>query len=137
MLEALRNSNEPRELVEAAAKYLRGVKGTLVQQKKRDREKAAAAANGGVPPAGNASGNGKQRAPMPEGMYLMANGGAQFPVGPHTQFPTGPPQQGWYNASQASGHAHPKPQGEQQRPGQGYGHSEQEVETALRGFLGH
>ncbi|KAF2036763.1 hypothetical protein EK21DRAFT_106074 [Setomelanomma holmii] len=51
MLEALKNSPEKKELVDAAMKYLRGVKGTLVQQKKRDREKAAAALNGGVPPA--------------------------------------------------------------------------------------
>jgi len=43
MLEALKNSPEKKELVDAAVKYLRGVKGTLVQQKKRDREKATAA----------------------------------------------------------------------------------------------
>lgn len=43
MLEALKSSPEDRELVDAAVKYLRGVKGTLVQQKKRDREKAVLA----------------------------------------------------------------------------------------------
>jgi chromodomain-helicase-DNA-binding protein 4 len=138
MLEALRNSNEPKELVEAAAKYLRGVKGTLVQQKKRDREKAAAAQNGGMQPLG--TGPQKSRAP---GMYAPNAAGygsaAQFPVAPPTQFPTGLPQRevpSWYNASHNSSHAHSRPQGEQQKT-HGYGHSEQEVESALRGFLGH
>ncbi|PVI04094.1 hypothetical protein DM02DRAFT_519327 [Periconia macrospinosa] len=46
MLEALKSSPEKKEHVEAAIKYLRGVKGTLVQQKKRDKEKA----QGGGPP---------------------------------------------------------------------------------------
>lgn len=49
MLLALKSSNEPRELVDLAAKYLRGVKGTLVRQKKRDREKAATANGAPVP----------------------------------------------------------------------------------------
>jgi chromodomain-helicase-DNA-binding protein 4 len=40
MLAALKNSPEKKELIDLAAKYLRGVKGALVQQKKRDREKA-------------------------------------------------------------------------------------------------
>lgn len=39
MLQALKSSNESRELVDVAMKYLRGVKGTLVQQKRRDKEK--------------------------------------------------------------------------------------------------
>ncbi|KAJ9640988.1 hypothetical protein H2199_005656 [Coniosporium tulheliwenetii] len=38
MLEALKWSQEPRDLVEAAIKYLKGVKGHLVQEKKRERE---------------------------------------------------------------------------------------------------
>lgn len=38
MLEALKRSQEPRDLVEAAVKYLKGVKGHLVQKKKRERE---------------------------------------------------------------------------------------------------
>ncbi len=38
MLETLKRSPEPRHLVEAAVKYLRGVKGHLVQKKKRERE---------------------------------------------------------------------------------------------------
>jgi hypothetical protein len=40
MLEALKSSPENKELVDAAVKYLRGVKGTLVQQKKKKKEKA-------------------------------------------------------------------------------------------------
>jgi Chromatin remodeling factor Mit1 C-terminal Zn finger 2 len=50
MLETLRQSPEPRELVEAAAKYLKGVKGHLVANKRKARElleaRAAAAAAG-------------------------------------------------------------------------------------------
>lgn len=41
MIDALKNSREPLHLKEQALKYLRGVKGTLVQQKKRVRERAA------------------------------------------------------------------------------------------------
>lgn len=51
MLEALKSSPEKKELVDLAMKYLRGVKGTLVQQKKRDKEKhAEMRANGGTGP---------------------------------------------------------------------------------------
>ncbi|KAF2465544.1 uncharacterized protein BDR25DRAFT_346076 [Lindgomyces ingoldianus] len=49
MLEALKTSPEKKELVEAATKYLRGVKGHLVQKKKKDREKAMMLATGGRP----------------------------------------------------------------------------------------
>lgn len=38
MLQALKQSNEPRHLVDAAIKYLRGVKGHLVQKKKQQAE---------------------------------------------------------------------------------------------------
>ncbi|KAK8218475.1 PHD/FYVE-zinc-finger like domain-containing protein [Phyllosticta capitalensis] len=44
MLNALKHSPEPRHIVEAATKYLRGVKGTLVQKKKQQAEKRAALA---------------------------------------------------------------------------------------------
>ena len=40
MLEALKKSPESKDLVDAATKYLRGVKGHIVQKKKRDRERA-------------------------------------------------------------------------------------------------
>ncbi|KAF2690124.1 hypothetical protein K458DRAFT_290576 [Lentithecium fluviatile CBS 122367] len=46
MLQALKSSPEKKELVDLAIKYLRGVKGHLVQQKKRDKEKAAMQAAG-------------------------------------------------------------------------------------------
>jgi hypothetical protein len=52
MLEALKHSPEPRELVEAAAKYLKGVKGNLIFMKKKAREqmegRAAAMAGQGL-----------------------------------------------------------------------------------------
>lgn len=47
MLQALKSSPEKKELVDAAMKYLRGVKGALVQQKKREKEKAMMQASGG------------------------------------------------------------------------------------------
>lgn len=49
MIEALKQSAEPKHLVEAAMKYLRGVKGTLVQHKKQVKEKAAAKEHGTGP----------------------------------------------------------------------------------------
>lgn len=47
MLDTLKNSSEPRYLVDAATKYLRGVKGHLVHSKKKAREAAEIARNGG------------------------------------------------------------------------------------------
>jgi hypothetical protein len=44
MLDTLKVSNEPRYLVDLAVKYLRGVKGSLVQSKKRAREASEAKA---------------------------------------------------------------------------------------------
>jgi chromodomain-helicase-DNA-binding protein 4 len=148
MLEALRNSNEPKELVDAATKYLRGVKGTLVQQKKRDREKAAAAQNATLPPTAAA---GKPRT-LPGYSGVYAPSGApnemvhQFPTGPATPYPTGPPQHEvprWYKVSEGAGLSPPAGQRtlvEQQKMLQMQAHgqlNEQEMETALRGFLGH
>ena len=52
MLEALRSSPEKKELVDLATKYLRGVKGTLVQQKKRNREKLQGMPQSSSPPSG-------------------------------------------------------------------------------------
>ena len=43
MLESLRYSNEPEHLVMEARKYLRGLKGNLVQQKKQKEAKSHAA----------------------------------------------------------------------------------------------
>ncbi len=39
MLEALKNSNEPEHLVTEARRYLRGLKGSLVQMKKQAEQK--------------------------------------------------------------------------------------------------
>lgn len=77
MLEALKSSPEKKELVDAAVKYLRGVKGTLVQQKKRDREKAALAkgGNGGANGNVNASENFAGQANMPVGRINGGSGG--------------------------------------------------------------
>jgi hypothetical protein len=43
MLEALKASNEPEHLVQAATRYLKGLKGNLVQIKKQKQLKAHAA----------------------------------------------------------------------------------------------
>lgn len=43
MLEALKYSNEPEHLVKEANRYLRGLKGSLVQLKKQKEAKAEAA----------------------------------------------------------------------------------------------
>jgi hypothetical protein len=51
MLDTLKTSSEPRYLVDAATKYLRGVKGHLVHTKKRARDAAEAAKNGTSLPA--------------------------------------------------------------------------------------
>jgi len=58
MLEQLRNSPEDRQIVEAASKYLKGVKGHLVQNKKKAREHAEAKTKGThdpMQPVGQAS----------------------------------------------------------------------------------
>ena len=68
MLTALKNSPEPRHLVEAASKYLRDVKGTLVQAKKTAREKAERAKA-----LENAKGNGVG-ADGPNGVTASARG---------------------------------------------------------------
>ena len=46
MINALRQSIESKSLVDAAAKYLRDVRGTLVQRRKQKEKKANANANG-------------------------------------------------------------------------------------------
>jgi hypothetical protein len=95
MLEELRLSSEPRYLVDAAMKYLRGLKGHLVQNKRLAKQRA----NGVIPPAvgGYAAGpgdgvGGVEVAPMyPDpnaafaqgvrnGFRDVVNGGQQGPV---------------------------------------------------------
>jgi chromodomain-helicase-DNA-binding protein 4 len=146
MLEALKNSPEKKELVDAAMKYLRGVKGTLVQQKRRDREKAAAALNGGpVPPPAPpkprlpSSNAGKYAPPYASGM-----GGPPFLMGAPPAFLNGPPQReipSWYKGPDdgAPGPSRaPWTAVELAQMQANGGHvNEEAMETALRGFLGH
>ncbi|KAF2830729.1 hypothetical protein CC86DRAFT_343714 [Ophiobolus disseminans] len=141
MLAALKNSPEDPRIIEQAVKYLRGVKGTLVQQKKRHQEKVAAL-NGGPPPA-----------PAPAKSRVLNKSGRYVPYVPPTslgalasQYPIGPPQQGAPNWHQGPSDGAPGRSGmqltpdEQQRMLQMQVHgqlNEHEMENALRGFLGH
>ena len=95
MLEALKQSGEPRHLVQLATRYLQGVKGTLAQQKRINAEKAAeraaaaeaarrgfagAAGGGGVAGEGTASGEVQMMGRW-RGADEGARGGAQMQVG--------------------------------------------------------
>ncbi|XPS69142.1 hypothetical protein M3J09_001422 [Ascochyta lentis] len=133
MLQALKNSPEKKELIDLAMKYLRGVKGTLVQQKKRDREKAAgmpgnvaatnnaiASATGTRPPwQAAASGAAPPRPTQPE-QYSKHGQGLYRPHGPPQQQQSAPQRA---VPQQQTGHA----EGQL---------DERDVETALMGFLG-
>ncbi|OAG20737.1 chromodomain-helicase-DNA-binding protein 4 [Alternaria alternata] len=152
MLEALKNSPEKKELVDAAIKYLRGVKGTLVQQKKRDREKAALAKGQPVPPPTYA---GIGRPPKnaysrPHGALngsmngMNGAGGSSPAVGssndaPRLYTPYGPPGQMEFapgsvgSALQGQQRTIAQQQMIQQMQGQGF--DDQQVESALTGFL--
>lgn len=139
MLLALKNSNEPKELVDLAVKYLRGVKGTLVQQKKRDKEKAAVQ-NGELPPPKMFNPANPTSTGNPQGAVH------QFPVGPPTQYPVGPQREtpAWYTgnpdgsaAGYGGGQGNPANQQRtaQMQPQRNL--DEQGMATALRGYLGH
>ncbi|RMZ74558.1 CHD1-transcriptional regulator [Pyrenophora seminiperda CCB06] len=144
MLEALKNSPEKKELIDAATKYLRGVKGTLVQQKKREREKAAMAQGQPLPVPTHAgvavpSNNTHVQPPCPNnGVDAVPQPGG-LPNGlPRHNVPSA--HQGSVNMHQGiSGNAPQGPrkfvmyQGAQQLHGPGY--DDQHVESALRGFL--
>ncbi|KAL1801572.1 hypothetical protein ACET3X_001914 [Alternaria dauci] len=152
MLEALKNSPEKKELVDAAIKYLRGVKGTLVQQKKRDREKAALA-NGqpvpsptytgiGRPPknaykrppgAPNGNTNGMNSFRVSSSAMGPSNGAphSYASYGPQGQMGVAPGTAG--SAPQDQQRAFAQQQMIQQMHGQGF--DDQQVESALRGFL--
>ncbi|CAO2655961.1 Nn.00g047640.m01.CDS01 [Neocucurbitaria sp. VM-36] len=144
MLEALKNSPEKKELVDAAMKYLRGVKGTLVQQKKRDREKAELLRSGApLPtpaigrPAKNLNPNQMQRPPYAtQGHTVTGNGVPQ----PPSTYPSGLPRHDISNVHgppvnpvPGSVESHLQQQRVMQMQAQGY--EDQEVESALRGFL--
>ena len=156
MLQALKSSNESRELVDAATKYLRGVKGTLVQQKRRDKEKqdgarqnlgaTNAAVNAAVGlqrqnlGAANAAGNAAVGHPRPvAGVGPQQRQGQLFGRGfgvdgaRDNYRPYLPPQQQPVGPQQMQHH--------QAVPGVGQAHAEGrfdegDVESALRGFLG-
>jgi hypothetical protein len=88
MLETLKNSSEPRYLVDAATKYLRGVKGHLVHSKKRAREAAEngapAPTNTFVPPPPVFQPNNY---PPQNHLYNRpANGHQPYPAPYHTQY---------------------------------------------------
>ncbi|KAF1833747.1 hypothetical protein BDW02DRAFT_370542 [Decorospora gaudefroyi] len=163
MLEALKNSAEKKELVDAAVKYLRGVKGTLVQQKKRDREKALLAKGLPVPPPASSSNSrppknaytrplGATNGTVPPGGFLAGTGPPR-PYGPVNPQPatvppngfltgTGPPrpygpvnpQPGTVGSALQGSRTYAQQQMAQQMQGQGF--DDQQVESALRGFLG-
>jgi len=161
MLEALKNSPEKKELVDAAMKYLRGVKGTLVQQKKRDREKAALAKGQPVPPPtysgmgrppknaynrppgsmsgsvncggfGAGPGSGSVGPPI-----SMSGGSSNDPSRSYAAFAPQAQMEGAYgganSAMQQAQRMTQQQQMVQQLQGQGY--DDQQVENALRGFL--
>lgn len=116
MLEALKNSPEKKELVDIATKYLRGVKGALVQQKKRDREKAAALAQGH----------------QPQNAYSQPSNSSYVPYGGFPATRLGPP-----NARTDSIGNGFQGQGTHSQQVQSHGYNDQQVENALRGFLGN
>lgn len=131
MLEALKSSPEKKELVDLAIKYLRGVKGTLVQSKKREKEKALkmAGGGGGSIPAPNVGHADLARAHLPPLAVPVPNQG--HPLGPQPGFqpmkgaPAPPgPNRGGQPGRWIAPHPTAPPMDDHQ------------VENALRGFLG-
>jgi hypothetical protein len=74
MLDELRLSSEPKYLVEAAMKYLRGLKGHLVRDKKVARQRALGSVPSGV---GAAVNGGAENGVVNGGGGVMQNGGTQ------------------------------------------------------------
>lgn len=146
MLQALKNSPEKKELIDLAIKYLRGVKGALVQQKKRDREKAAGlhqnmtATNSAVAAATGLShqlpvGGGPLPAPLDEASVLPTSNLNSYPLHGQAQARSRP-----HAAPQQQQRSYPQLQGGRAvhtLPEHANGHFvEQDVVDALRGFLG-
>jgi hypothetical protein len=144
MLLALKSSPEKKELVDMAIKYLRGVKGHLVQQKKR--EKATMQAAGGVPvpdpsrpplvnqrPGQLLEGHTKQLghgANAARPIYgPPPQGGGSFPQMYHTSVGPVSGSVGSHLLEQAQ-------RGSAQQQGLGPDLEDHDVENALRGFLG-
>jgi chromodomain-helicase-DNA-binding protein 4 len=142
MLAALKNSPEKKELIDLAVKYLRGVKGTLVQQKKRDREKAEGRGqNMANTNAALAAATGV-RAPLalsgapPDGGAGVGGHAAQYPKQGQYRAHQ-PPMQQQYGTPGSVQRAYPQTG----QPGWPVGHAgrrfdEMDVENALKGFLG-
>ncbi|KAH6633608.1 PHD/FYVE-zinc-finger like domain-containing protein [Boeremia exigua] len=132
MLQALKNSPEKKELIDLAVKYLRGVKGTLVQQKRRDREKAAgmnqnmAATNAALSYATGRKGIGS--GPPPD---AQLNQHAKQGKDVHQSCVPPPRQQEQMAFSHQLQGGRPVPTGHAQGE-----FDERDVEDALRGFLG-
>lgn len=151
MMQALKSSPEKKELVDLAMKYLRGVKGTLVQAKKKEREKALIQA-GGMPPA-NQGPTALGR--LPATMYHLGPGQHVQNSRPGYQrtgvtqqaypaFPSTPGSMAGHTPGQAPNYPAVPPRGgaQQGRWTQQDQHQhaapidDQHVESALRGFLG-
>ncbi|KAJ4359716.1 uncharacterized protein N0V89_000272 [Didymosphaeria variabile] len=155
MLFALKSSPEKKELVDLAMKYLRGVKGTLVQQKKKDKEKAMMQA-GGMPPS-NMGPTNLGRPPLAgynpsQGQHVPGTrtpgGGYQLTSGSPQQYPSSRPVYGSAGsqisgqAARQNGHFEPPRGGAQQgrwgqqvQPQNATPIDDHQVESALRGFL--
>ncbi|CAI6326909.1 unnamed protein product [Periconia digitata] len=151
MLEALKSSPEKKEIVDAATKYLRGVKGHLVQLKKKEKDRSAGISGPAVrpsiqqqythqaPPASaygasqpvatigyggtNVHGYGSPYAPQ------VPQASQQQQVSP--QMPQGPSRSQHPQSLQAYGY-HDSPV----NPDTGRPYDEREVADALNGFLG-
>ncbi|KAF3040471.1 hypothetical protein E8E12_004481 [Didymella heteroderae] len=138
MLAALKNSPEKKELIDLAVKYLRGVKGALVQQKKRDRDKAEVrtqdidATNNAVAAATGARPLAVGGGPLP------APGGQASHYSEQGQYRTYQPPMQQQNGTGAWMQRTYPQTGQNGRP---VGHAEgrfdeRDVESALRSFLG-
>ncbi|KAF2706482.1 hypothetical protein K504DRAFT_459785 [Pleomassaria siparia CBS 279.74] len=143
MLQALKNSPEKRELVDMAAKYLRGVKGHLVQQKKKDQERSLLQASGvSRQPQAQMHSNGIGPGAIPQ---------THGPAAPHLAAPrrdvpvlhTGPSKAapGSVGSYLLSGRGAPPQQSQRSQqasmPAADEPFDDKAVESALRGFLGH
>lgn len=84
MINAVRNSAEPPHVVEAAMKYLRGLKGNLVQAKKKKKEKAMGIVPGPGPGqvvSANAARPAYPLSGSSAGQAKGQNGGAKYDEG--------------------------------------------------------
>jgi hypothetical protein len=148
MLVALRSSPEKKELVDLAVKYLRGVKGHLVQNKKKLQEKSLQGPGSSIPGVNPTYRVPLNAAQMPPGLSVPRAADVRSGYGPPPQgFGEGIPSTHvpqTYNAPMAPAPAsvgsHIMGQGQrggvaQQQRADGT-LEDHDVENALRGFLG-